>query len=584
MVALLGVYEGDNERVTGLWAGAQVGGDGSARVVEVIDYDFGTSSRHGIYRDVPGLSPDARVEVSSPTAPDDVVLVRSGSGTRIRVGDPTRTVSGRHRYMISYPLDDLAGGRLAWDAVGTQWTVGIGHVEIHVVAPFALQGISCVLGEPGSQRACGVAQPEPGHLVARVDHLGKGQGLTLFASHGPALGDAPSLPAPPVGAVTDEGPRRVVFGLLAGVMAMLGAAPVSRLVRLAGRERVAGAETGAVEPGTDMRVDREDLASQVSPSPEPPAGLTPAQGGILLAEAVRDQHKVAWLISAALEGYLDIEESGKKLTLVRRPRPHTDSEGAVPSWGSPTSPNRRSTAALLDLAFPGTRSTAGGAEPNARLRVGKYQARFAKFWQALDDDLAAWQRASELWDPAGDRRRTLVRIVGGVASLAGLAATAGGAALANRFGSALLGLVAAGALTAGAGLAALVKAWELRVLTPAGSALWLQVESFRRFLAESHASDVEEAAERGRLRECTPWAVALGEAEGWWARVASSAVAGAASTGLSQVTDDSLRYARLAPALSSSTSASSTAPSSGGSGGGSSSSSSGGGGGGGGSW
>ena len=56
---------GDPERISGLWAGGAIGSDGRAGVVEVIDYDFGTQQRHGIFRDVPGLSSDAQVAASS---------------------------------------------------------------------------------------------------------------------------------------------------------------------------------------------------------------------------------------------------------------------------------------------------------------------------------------------------------------------------------------------------------------------------------------------------------------------------------------------------------------------------------------
>jgi hypothetical protein len=60
---------------------------------------------------------------------------------------------------------------------------------------------------------------------------------------------------------------------------------------------------------------------------------------------------------------------------------------------------------------------------------------------------------------------------------------------------------------------------------PGGSALWLRVESFRRFLAASEAHHADEAAKRGVLREYTAWAVALGELDGWSRSVAASATA-----------------------------------------------------------
>jgi Predicted membrane protein (DUF2207) len=113
---------GQTERISRLGAGAAVGGDGAARITEVIDYDFGSQRRHGIFRDVPGLDPAGPVEVSSATAPDQVELTGTAQQARVRIGDPDRTVSGRHRYRVAYPLPGVApGGRLAWDAVGTAW-------------------------------------------------------------------------------------------------------------------------------------------------------------------------------------------------------------------------------------------------------------------------------------------------------------------------------------------------------------------------------------------------------------------------------------------------------------------------------
>ena len=149
--------------------------------------------------------------------------------------------------------------------------------------------------------------------------------------------------------------------------------------------------------------------------------------------------------------------------------------------------------------------------------------------------------------------------------------------LASRSGPGWLVLVAVGGLLAGAGLAAAVRAWELRVRTPAGSGLWLRTESFRRFLAGSEAHHAEEAARRGHLREYTAWAVAVGELDRWQRAVAASSAAAADPA--------AARYPLLAPVLLSGASESSERPSSSGSGGGGGGGVGGGaGGGGGGSW
>jgi uncharacterized membrane protein YgcG len=554
-VAAIGAAAGDDERITGMWAGAEVGAGGDARIVEAIDWDFGTTARRGIFRDVPGLQPDAPVSVSSATAPDDVQVSGSSQQTRIRIGDPDRTIRGRHRYLVGYPLGDVApGGRLAWDAVGTSWPVSVGDVEVHVVAPFQLQDARCVQGAVGSDTPCGVTQPAPGHLVARVDALMPNEGVTLYANAGRRLAAAPALPAPPSGAPDDPGTGVLLPALLATAVALAGAAATSRLVRLAGRERVAaGGPADAAWGGSrgEVRVDADKLASLATIEFTPPAELTPAQGGVVLAEGVRDEHKVAWLIGAAIDGYVDLERRNRStVTLLRLPR----RDGP--------------TAFTLDMAFAG----------RERLLLGVYDQHFARAWKAVGAELKAWQRSSGLWDPAGGQRRLLALVLGGVLALAGLVVAAAAAAAANRWGAAWLPLVAFGALLAGAGVAAAVRSWELRVRTAYGSGLWLRVESFRRFLAASEAHHADEAAKRGVLREYTAWAVAVGEIDRWSRVVAASAAARDPAA---------VQYASIAPALYTAASESSTQPSSsngGGGGGGGGSVGGGAGGGGGGSW
>lgn len=525
--AAIGVAAASTERVTGLWAAAAVDTEGNGRITEVIDYDFGRESRHGIFRDVPGLRSVAPIIVTSATAPADVLV----EGSRIRVGNPSQLVTGRHRYTVMYGLDAVAAnGQLAWDAVGTEWRVGIHDIEIHVVAPFEFGNVRCSQGPAEATAGCSVVQPEPAHLVVKVDSLRPREGVTLFASAGPPL-DAPPLPAAPSGALAGDAIGWDVAGLLAAVVAIVAVVPTSRLVRLAGRERlatdsVAALSLGASGTANEIRIDAERLASIATIEVAPPAELTAPQGGVLVTETVREEHKVAWLVSAAVDGHLAIEGTGVQTTLVRLRPP-----------GRPAEP-------ILEVAFSG----------RERLPLNSYDQSFAAAWQALDDELSAWRRTSGLWDAAADRRSTRLRLVGGGVAVGGLALTVLGGALVERWGPAWFTLMAAAAFLAGVGMAALVRGWELRVRTPAGTALWLRVESFRRYLAQAGAQHADEAASRGVLQEYTAWAVAFGE-ENRWAEAAASSAAGAADP-------DLLLYPAIAGALPYATSAGSNEPAS----------------------
>ena len=217
---------------------------------------------------------------------------------------------------------------------------------------------------------------------------------------------------------------------------------------------------------------------------------------------------------------------------------------------------------MLDHAFQG----------RDEIDLAAYDQQFAGAWGELDMQLEQWRRGSGLWDDRSEKRRMKAMVFGILGTIVGLVVVLAGAAAASLFGPGYVVLAAIGGVLAGVSLAAAVTGWELRVRTPAGSAAWLRVESFRRFLAESEAFHAEEAAKRGVLREYTAWAVATGEIDRWSRAVQASTVI-PASAGLS--------YAYMAPALIMSTSAASTAPSSsGGSGGGSVGGGAGGGGGG----
>jgi hypothetical protein len=554
----IAAFVGNTEHVRSLWAGAELHDDGPAAIHEVIDYDFGVASdRHGIYRDVPELVPGVHIVVSSPDAPDDLAILDTPAdspsypATRLRIGDPGQTISGAHRYLIDYDLDIVEpDGQLAWDAVGAGWEVPIHTAAVEVVAPWRLDDVRCVTGETGSTDPCAVEQPEPGHLVARVDSLDAGEGISLFARRGDALAAAPAL-APPEGALGDDpGTGAGLPGLVAAGSALCAAALTSRVVRRAGRERVGvggAADAAWAADGAERRVDSDELASLATIEFAPPSELSAAQGGVVLAESVRDEHKVAWLIEEAIDGSVELlDERGRKVRLRRA------------GFGDPAA------APLLNVMFDG----------REELELGKYDEQFAAGWATLGHELEEWADASELWDLAGTRRRTTARVLGVIGAVLGAGLAVLGGVMAARSGPAWLAAVVVGALVAGAGLAAALRAWELKVRTPRGAGLWLRVESFRRFLAASEAYHAEQAAARGVLREYTAWAVAVGEIDRWSRAVTSA----------TNIPDRAaLTYVYLAPALQSAAASSSTAPSSSGGGGGGSVGG-GGGGGGGGSW
>src|SRR5436190_11031376 len=269
-IVAIGAAVGDAERIPQMWVGAELSAEGATQVTEAIDYDFGLVPKHGIFRTIPGLGLNSVVTVSSATAPDDIaaftpIFIDGEQGMEVKVGDPNITITGRHRYVLDYelPRDVLldAAGTLAWDAVGTKWTVDIQRAEIHIVAPWELVNATCHTGGTGATGGCELTEVEPGHLVTTVDDLSPGEGVTVRAERGAALAATPNVPPPPTTAPPDPG-IGLLLPALAAVTAGFGAAlSTSALVRRSGRERVGvggvadAAFAAGGSPTSEVRLD-----------------------------------------------------------------------------------------------------------------------------------------------------------------------------------------------------------------------------------------------------------------------------------------------------------------------------------------
>ena len=406
-------------------------------------------------------------------------MVNGRDGANIRIGDPNVTVTGRHRYRIEYPLPGVAPGTtLDWEAVGTAWEVGIEEAEIHVVAPFELLDATCSVGVTGSQGGCDVTEVAPGHLVTTVDGLDAGEGR-VDRGAAPGATSRRRRPRPShrprhrrsgdrAGAARRHCRRAALLGadLLDG---WYGGRVAARGRRWPGRRRLgwAGPRRRAGCAST-----RASSRPWPRPSSPPPADLDPPHGGIVLTEEVRPEHKVAWLIQMAIDGTVDIGGNGVD---------GASAAGAAGPW-IPSGDDIRlvrtghgtpDAAAILDTAFAG----------RDEVELGSYDSNFARAWRHLQP--SSWRGATPAaWGsggrhPQGDspraghhRRR---RGGAGCGRRRGAGQPAGTAWL-------ILAAAGGGGRRRAGGRAA---AWELRVRTPAGSAAWLRVESFRRFLAES---------------------------------------------------------------------------------------------------
>ena len=245
--------QGVGERITAYDVDIRVETSGDLLITEIIDYDFAANRRHGIFREIPvRLHYDSRYErvyplkvisvEGSPGTPDQYKRESIGAKERLKIGDPDETITGAHRYTITYRVEGALNGfeahdELYWNAIGTEWPVPIEQATVRVTTPADLTEVACFGGERGSALPC--AQSERAGRTAGFSDRGlrAHDGLTVVVAF--AKGSVP----PPAPVLDERWSLTRAFSLTpatAGTSVVLLVAGVLGVMRLAwrtGRDR-----------------------------------------------------------------------------------------------------------------------------------------------------------------------------------------------------------------------------------------------------------------------------------------------------------------------------------------------------------
>lgn len=148
--------------------------DGSFHVTEVITYDFGGASRHGIFRTLPLAHPQpgesflktrvvdyevSRITINGAAVPYEETL--NGGDLSIKIGDPDKVVTGEQKYEIAYTvrggLSYYEGGdpELYYNVTGHDWPVQILRTTATVIDNGLLSPQrACYVGLAGETASC----------------------------------------------------------------------------------------------------------------------------------------------------------------------------------------------------------------------------------------------------------------------------------------------------------------------------------------------------------------------------------------------------------------------------------------------
>ncbi len=481
------------ERIRNYDVDLRIEGSGALRVTERIEYDFGAADRHGIIRSIPVRSryddtydriyPLTVLDVrGSAGTPDQYEAMGNGNQLDIRIGDPDRTITGRHRYTVVYRIEGVLNrfadqDELYWNAVGEQWSVPIDRASARVVGPAAIERAACFTGPAGSRQPCATQRVDGTTATLRDTGLRAGEGLTVVVGF-------PSGAVPTPRPILDERwiPSRafsitpLTSGLF-GVLSLLALLAVGLLLRT-GRDR--RPTWGQSRLGIEYR---------------PPDGVPPGLSALLVDETVRPVDVTATIVDLAARGYLRIEpvDGGRDWRLVRL---------------------RGADEHLLHyerLLLEGLFRPFIGTTPMSTVLMSGLRRQFAERYAAVHDALYD-EAVSRGWFAGHpDRVRKTGLIIGGVVLSVGVIATVL-AAWVTEFGIVPIPVVLAG-------LAIMVGARWLPRRTAAGNVLYREACEFRRYLRDNRFASPPGVDAAGSPARYLAYAMVFGMTAQWQAAV-----------------------------------------------------------------
>lgn len=171
--------------------------DGSLKVIEKIEYDYGTNQRHGIFRDIPYRysrsigTYSLRIDFTSVTDEKGGEVPytswKSGGFQHVKIGDKNTTITGVHTYVLTYNVRRAINffsdhEELYWNVTGTDWGYPIQQASAVITMPTALKeaDLVCYTGVSGSTATnCAKRLQTDGSAIFIAQSLKANEGLTF---------------------------------------------------------------------------------------------------------------------------------------------------------------------------------------------------------------------------------------------------------------------------------------------------------------------------------------------------------------------------------------------------------------------
>ncbi len=515
-----------HETITAYDVVLTVRSNGVLHVREEIDYDFGAERRHGIFRTIPTTARYDddfdriyeldNVKVTSPTGAPDDVKVEGGNTTTIRIGDPDKTITGPHTYVIDYDIKGALNSfpdheELYWNAIGAEWDVLITAATVTVDMPANITKVACFGGPVGSTLPCNSEGQDGRRATFRQEAMGPRSALTVVVAV-----PAGVVPAKPIlrerfSLTRAFAVNERTVGGLAGLLLLISAG-VGWLLWSRGRDRRYVGQVMGLSPAAGQADVQEHrpLFAKADGAVEfaPPDGIRPGQVGTLIDEEAHVLDVTATIVDLAVRKYLFIEELPRKTWFHKRDWQLTRLD------------------APLDALLPYEAKLWGSLfRGGHKVLMSDLKDTFASSMREVQNQLYADVVKRGWFFRRPDKVRATWLFFGVLLTAAGVGLTF---LLAKYTHVALIGV---GVIVGGLVLMAAAKFMPAR--TAKGSAALSRVLGFRQYIKTAEVEQLKFEERESIFSRYLPYAIVFGETDRWAKAFASLAHEGPGTTGSS---------------------------------------------------
>lgn len=304
------------ERIENFNSDISIQKDGTIEITETIKYFFDTY-RHGIFRNIPFTKRDKGkrydLDLSFKPVTDEkgnkyqVSKSKQGEQWVLKIGDPNRTISGEHIYVISYTVKGALGyfsdhDELYWNVTGTGWNVPIKNAKTTITLPEKLSDtqikLDCFTGVYGSKKhnCTGKSDGKTTNIQTTL-FLNSNEGLTIVKGF-PKNIVAVLKPVEYIPFFERWYGKIVLSGIIVLAILWYIVLPVYLVINWLRRGR---------DPEVGLAV-----TATFDPPKVGKRFLTPAETGTLIDETVQQRDIFSSIVDLARRGYIRIEEREEK--------------------------------------------------------------------------------------------------------------------------------------------------------------------------------------------------------------------------------------------------------------------------------